>query len=64
VSCRTGKIGYASPQEAARVVRSLSRRKGARGQRLPSGKLVHYRCHMCGRWHVGHELPRSQARAA
>lgn len=53
-TCRTGKLAYASPGEAARVARKLAER--AKPCVLRAGKMTHYRCPMCSAWHVGHNI--------
>lgn len=42
----TGKVAFASPEDAARACREIRRRTDDR--------LHPYRCPACRRWHVGH----------
>lgn len=53
-TCRSGKVAYASPGEAARVARKLA--SHAKPGPLHVGKMTHYRCPMCSAWHVGHNI--------
>ena len=56
--CTTGKQAYASPAEAARVAKQVKRRAKPGGWH--AGKLAHYRCPLCGEWHIGHDIPQGK----
>lgn len=62
MSCRTGKIGYASPQAAAKAAKRIGARRGARsGGSRQLGRMTHYRCQFCAQWHLGHGLRKEAA---
>lgn len=48
-TCPTGKVKYASPQEAAKAKRKLGRRRNAG----PHQGLAHFKCYACDGWHLG-----------
>jgi hypothetical protein len=58
IGCPTGKQTYATPAEAARAVALVadrrSRHSAAARRTWLKGKLKHYRCKVCGGWHIGH----------
>lgn len=58
-TCRTGKLPYASAQDAAKAARHV----GHRGHRVDwhKGKLQHYHCRFCGAWHIGHTTPQGKS---
>ena len=60
MTCRTGKQGFATAQDAARMARTV----GTKGKaaRWHKGKCTHYRCPMCGQWHIGHGVPKGERR--
>ncbi len=67
MTCQSGKQGYATAQEAAKVKRVLLDRTGrhsaAARKNWSPGRLVHYKCPFCGEWHVGHALPSTKGAA-
>jgi hypothetical protein len=57
MTCRTGKIEYASPQAAHAVIASMGKRHEASKRHAmgwAKGRVAAYKCAMCGCWHVGH----------
>lgn len=62
--CPSGKMAYATPGDAARAVEIIAKRarhSNSKARKIPgSGRLMHYRCRMCGEWHIGHS-PRAVA---
>lgn len=58
MSCASGKVGYATPQAARRVldVQMKRSRKARQRHAMPyaAGELNTYRCSLCGEWHIGH----------
>jgi len=67
VSCRSGKVAYASPQ-AAHAVLELQRRRGKNARRnnalsWAKGRETAYRCPICSAWHIGHQVIRQPSNA-
>lgn len=63
MTCRSGKIGYASPNEAANAVANF-RTRGRKGYGAGTkgyGKTRHYRCALCNQWHIGHAIRKARA---
>lgn len=63
MTCPSGKVAYASPQDAALVVRAMlaSTHSAAARRGWARGSLVkHYHCDLCRAWHVGHETPKGK----
>lgn len=48
MKCRTGKVGYASPQEAHSFFAKIRRRRPRE-----TGHMNAYQCVFCGQWHLG-----------
>lgn len=61
MTCKSGKIGYASPNEAASAVANFRTRgrKGYGAGPKGYGKTHHYRCALCSQWHIGHSRKES-----
>lgn len=59
--CESGKQSFATPGEAQRMVRVLTKRTSLRSHAARknwcSGQLKHYQCPICKQWHVGHTKP-------
>lgn len=56
-SCVTGKVAYATPQAAARMLEAIQRRASDSPSRRATwhkGKATVYRCTHCKAWHIGH----------
>lgn len=67
MSCHSGKVGYATPQAARRVLEAQAKRGRKARQRhaMPyaAGELNVYRCPDCSEWHVGHRAKHATTKA-
>lgn len=67
MTCRTGKLPYATPQAARAVIAQQGKRHAAaKRHALPwaKGRMTAYRCQFCKAWHIGHEVNKpKEARA-
>jgi hypothetical protein len=57
MTCRTGKLEYASRRDALAVITHMCKRPEASKRHAmgwAKGRVNAYQCAMCGKWHVGH----------
>ena len=66
MTCRTGKIAYATATAAHKALGGLTKVKSRSDKSSTAGwhkgPTKAYRCPMCGQWHIGHQA-KTESRA-
>lgn len=57
MTCPTGKVAFASPQAAQKVIGKVCKRNGGNKRAWTGGALRAYRCPFCRQFHSGHGIP-------